>query len=183
MSRHYEEGFVGTPHAGVEIAQAEVKAGPIVVRSPAVGDGYFPADDDGVLGGGRFVPGDLVRRTARGHVSRRAHLGRHQRRRAQAEPARSRGAAAEFPGVKQAVVFGVPSALRGEEPVACVAGEGLDAAAVLRFCQQTLAPWQMPRDVWIVEEIPATERGKINRRALAARYLAREAGGSASGGG
>ena len=72
----------------------------------------------------------------------------------------------------QVVVFGVASALRGEEPVACVAGAGLDAAAVQRFCHETLSPWQVPRAVWIVAEIPANERGKISRRALAARYAA-----------
>jgi len=30
----------------------------------------------------------------------------------------------------------------------------------------------VPRDVWLVDEIPANERGKISRRALAEDYLA-----------
>ena len=172
--RLYEEGFVGTPLPGVELEQEGEEAGPIVVRSAAVGDGYFPAADDAVLGGGSFVPGDLVRRTARGlYLAGRTSdiinvAGR------KLNPLEVEARLAECPGVRQAVVFGVPSALRGEEPVACVAGEGLDEAGVLRFCQQTLSPWQTPRAVWLVDEIPATERGKINRRALAASYLARK---------
>ncbi len=173
--RRYEEGYVGTPLPRVEIAQEGKEAGPIVVRSAAVGDGYFPTGQPGGLGAGRFVPGDLVRRTERGlYLTGRTSdvinvAGR------KLNPLEVEARVAECPGVTQAVVFGVPSVLRGEEPVACVAGPGLDAAAVLRFCQQALSPWQMPRDVWIVEEIPASERGKINRRALAAQYLARRA--------
>ncbi len=170
----YQDGYVGTPLPGVEIEQEGEEPGPIVVRSPAVGDGYFPAADEAVLGGGSFVPGDLVHRTPRGlYLTGRTSdiinvAGR------KLNPLEVEARLAECPGVRQAVVFGVPSALRGEEAVACVAGEGLEAAGILRFCQQTLSPWQTPRAIWLVDEIPATERGKINRRDLAARYLARE---------
>ena len=77
------------------------------------------------------------------------------------------------PGINQAVVFGVASPLRGEEPVACVAAEhGVDSGTVLRFCQTQLSAWQVPKDIWIVDEIPVNERGKINRRFLAERYKA-----------
>lgn len=173
--RHYEESYVGTPLPGVEIAQEGEEAAPIVVRSAAVGDRYFPDGDAGGLGAGRFVPGDLVRRTGRGLylTGRTSDLINVAGRKL--NPPEVEARMAECPGVTQAVVFGVPSALRGEEPVACVTGEGIDAAGVLRFCQQTLSPWQVPRDVWVVGEIPASGRGKISRRALAASYLARAA--------
>jgi acyl-CoA synthetase (AMP-forming)/AMP-acid ligase II len=82
----------------------------------------------------------------------------------------------ECPGVRQAVLFAVPSALRGEEAVACVAGEGIDAVGVLRFCREHLSQWQTPRDVWIVPEIAVNERGKISRRLLAENYLATRPG-------
>jgi acyl-CoA synthetase (AMP-forming)/AMP-acid ligase II len=66
--------------------------------------------------------------------------------------------------------------LRGEEPVACVTVEpGIDSAIVLRFCQTQLSAWQVPKDIWIVDDIPVNERGKINRRFLAERYRTREA--------
>ena len=177
----YDEGYVGTPLPGVEIEQEGAEAGPIVVRSPAVGDGYFPAADDAVLGGGSFVPGDLVRRTARGLclTGRTSDVINVAGRKL--NPFEVEACVEACPGVRQAVVFAVPSPHRGEEPVACVVGDGLDEAAVLRHCQQTLASWQTPRAVWIVDEIPATERGKINRRDLAARYLAREAVEPAAG--
>lgn len=168
-----EDGFVGTPLPGVEVVAEGENAGPVQVRSAAVGDGYFPEPDATVLGGGRFVPGDLVRRSARGlHLAGRTSevinvAGR------KLNPLEVEARLAACPGVTQAVVFGVPSALRGEEPVACVAGAGVEAAEVLRFCHETLSAWQVPRDVWVVEEIPADERGKISRRALAERYRAR----------
>jgi acyl-CoA synthetase (AMP-forming)/AMP-acid ligase II len=37
-----------------------------------------------------------------------------------------------------------------------------------------LSAWQVPKDIWIVDEIPANERGKINRRELARQYAARQ---------
>jgi acyl-CoA synthetase (AMP-forming)/AMP-acid ligase II len=171
--RRYEDGFVGTPLKGVDIAHAE-ETGPITVSGPAVGDGYFPVSDAAVLGDGRFVPGDLVKRTERGLylVGRTSDVINVAGRKL--NPLEVEARLAEFPGVRQAVVFGIESALRGEEPIACVAGEGLTRDALLRFCQETLSAWQVPRDVWLVGEIPANERGKINRRALAASYRARQ---------
>jgi len=166
-----EEGFVGTAMDGVSLTARE--DGRIEVRSAAVGDGYFPEEDRAVLDGTRFVPGDLVRLTDRGLVlagrasdfinvaGRKLHPGDVER------------CIANFPGVRQVTVFGVTSPTRGEEPVACVAGEGVEPAALLRHCATTLPAWQMPRDVWLVPEIPADERGKTSRRDLAARYRAK----------
>lgn len=167
----YEEGFVGKPLFGVDIACAEA-TGPISVSGAAVGDGYYPESEEAVLGGGYFVPGDLVRRTPRGlylagRTSDVINVGGRK-----LNPLEIEARLAEFPGVKQAVVFGVASSLRGEEPVACIAGEGLQREALLRFCQENLSPWQVPRDIWLVGEIPGNERGKISRRALAESYRA-----------
>jgi acyl-CoA synthetase (AMP-forming)/AMP-acid ligase II len=140
-----------------------------------VGDGYFPKSDAAVLGGGYFVPSDLVRSTERGLylVGRTSELINIAGRKL--NPLDVEARLEEFPGVRQAVVFGIHSGLRGEEPVACVAGEDLERDALLRFCQEKLSAWQVPRDVWVVGEIPANERGKFNRRALAKTYLARRA--------
>jgi acyl-CoA synthetase (AMP-forming)/AMP-acid ligase II len=166
------DGFVGLPMHGVDLVQGEA-GGPIAVRGPAVADGYFPEEDEPVLGAGRFVPGDLVQRTERGLqlVGRTSEIINVAGRKL--NPLEVEARLAEFPGVKQVIVFGVESVSRGEEPVACVVGEDLASESLLRFCRQTLSAWQVPRDVWIVGEIPANERGKINRRALAESYRAR----------
>ena len=166
-----EEVRWATAMDGVAITLRE--DGRIEVRSPAVGDGYFPEEDPAALDGTRFVPGDLVRTTRARPRTGRAGERLHQCRGAQAESGRSRTLLADFPGVREAVVFGVASATRGEEPIACVAGDGIDPAALLRHCAAALPAWQVPRDVWIVPEIPTDERGKTSRRELAERYRAR----------
>ncbi|MEP6671757.1 MAG: class I adenylate-forming enzyme family protein [Chthoniobacter sp.] len=170
--RNYEDGFVGTPMQGVEIEHGSQEAGPIQVRSAAVGDGYFPTEDRETLHSGRFVPADLVQRGERGLylVGRTSEVINVAGRKLNPHEVEAR--LAEFPGVRQAVVFGVESVLRGEEPVACIAGDNIGREAILRFCQEKLSSWQVPRDVWLVGEIPTNERGKISRRTLAESYRA-----------
>ncbi len=167
-----EEGFVGQPMRGVEISPVGEPGGAIEVRSAAVGDDYFPQSDRSQLGGGRFIPGDLVCCDTRGLrlVGRASEVINIAGRKL--NPLEVEARLAEFPGVRQVVVFGVPSALRGEEAVACVAGEGIESPAMMRFCQSRLSGWQIPREVWIVPEIPTNERGKISRRSLAESFLA-----------
>ena len=87
-------------------------------------------------------------------------------------PAEVESCLRKIAGVRDVMVFGVPSASRGEEPVACVVGE-VNADDLKRHCQTVLASWQTPRDFWIVEALPFNERGKRNRRALADAYLSR----------
>ncbi len=170
----YANGFAGTPMQGVTIDRGSAEEpSQITVRSAAVADGYYPEPDEEVLGAGRFTPSDLVRFEGAGmFIEGRASdviniAGR------KLNPAEIEARILRFPGVRQVVVFGVPSQLRGEEPVVCVAGEkNVTAAEVLRFCRAELSEWQQPRDAWIVDEIPVNERGKISRRMLAERYRA-----------
>ena len=168
-----EEGFVGAAMCGADIAP--LADGRIAVRGAAVGEGYHPEPDEAVLGGGRFIPGDLVECSPRGLriVGRASDVINVAGRKL--NPAEIEQRLLQCPGVRAAVVFGVPSRLRGEEPVACVAGAGIDAGAVIEFCRAHLSLWQVPRDVWIVPEIAVSERGKISRRVLAANYLAAHA--------
>jgi acyl-CoA synthetase (AMP-forming)/AMP-acid ligase II len=169
----YEEGFVGTPMRGVRVEGGDGDGAAIAVHSAAVGDGYFPEAEPETLGPGRFVPADLVRRTEQGMylVGRVSDVINVAGRKL--NPLEVEARLADFPGVRQAVVFGVRSELRGEEAIACVAGHGLEREALLRFCRERLSAWQVPRDVWVVPAIPVNERGKISRRALAEQYRRR----------
>jgi long-chain acyl-CoA synthetase len=135
-----------------------------------VGQGYYPEEAPEVLGEGRFVPGDLVKLAERGmYITGRATdviniAGR------KLNPAEVEELLARCPGVRQVVVFGVASALRNEEAVACVSGSA-EEEAVLRYARTVLSGWQVPKDIWRVEEVPVNDRGKVSRRELARAYL------------
>lgn len=164
------EGCVGDAVRGVRLVHDEV-SGRVEVHGPAVGEGYFPEPEDAVLGGGRFVPGDLVHRTPHGlvlagRVSDFINVAGRK-----LNPASVESRLRAMPGVRDVVVFGIPSALRGEEPVACVVGE-VTGADLRAFCSANLAEWEVPRDFWIVSALPVNERGKMSRRALAESYAA-----------
>lgn len=167
----HEDGFVGMPMKNVRVTLRDESAHSLIdVRSEAVGDGYFPQDEPEALSDRRFTPGDLVEKTARGlRIAGRVTdviniAGR------KLNPMEIEARLLRFPSVRQVVVFGVPSLLRHEEAVACVAGD-VSAAALMQFAHAELGAWQVPKDIWIVDEIPANERGKISRRELARRYL------------
>jgi hypothetical protein len=40
----------------------------------------------------------------------------------------------------------------------------------MAHAQTVLSSWQVPKDIWLVEEIPANDSGKISRRDLAKRF-------------
>jgi long-chain acyl-CoA synthetase len=168
-----EDGFVGQAMKGVaiEMVDPDASASRIRVQSAAVGDGYFPESDETKLGGGLFVPDDLLNKTANGFriVGRTSDLINVAGKKV--NPAEVEAHLLRFSGVRQAVVFGRASLLRNEEVVACVvASTGVSELELLEFCRRELSGWQVPKRVFIVDAIPVTERGKISRRELARRF-------------
>ena len=72
------------------------------------------------------------------------------------------------PSVAEAVAFGVPHATWGEEVAAAVVlREPQNESAILAFCRERLADFKCPKKVYIVETIPRTATGKIQRGAVA----------------
>jgi acyl-CoA synthetase (AMP-forming)/AMP-acid ligase II len=72
------------------------------------------------------------------------------------------------PAVAEAVAFGVPHATWGEEVAAAVVlREPQTEAQILGFCKERLADFKRPKKVYIVESIPRTASGKIQRGAVA----------------
>jgi long-chain acyl-CoA synthetase len=168
-----EDGFVGQAMEGVaiEMVDPDTPASRIRVRSAAVGDGYFPESDEAKLGGGLFVPDDLLNKTANGFriVGRTSDVINVAGKKV--NPAEVEAHLLRFSGVRQAVVFGRASILRNEEVAACVvASPGVSEVELLEFCRRELSGWQVPKRVFIVDAIPVTERGKISRRELARRF-------------
>jgi acyl-coenzyme A synthetase/AMP-(fatty) acid ligase len=154
---------------GLEMVDPTAAASQIRVRSAAVGDGYFPEPDKERLADGVFVPDDLLTRRGggfqiAGRVSDLINVAGKK-----VNPAEVEAYLLRFSGVRQAVVFGCPSLLRNEEVVACVVAD-LTEAKLLDFCRAELSSWQVPKRIFMVEEIPANERGKTSRRDLARRF-------------
>lgn len=79
------------------------------------------------------------------------------------------------PCVAEAVAFGMPHPTWGEEvAVAVVLKEPSPEAALIEHCKQHLADFKVPKKVHIVEQIPRTATGKIQRRAVAAAFAGGE---------
>ncbi|MEY2562431.1 MAG: long-chain acyl-CoA synthetase [Verrucomicrobiota bacterium] len=168
-----EHGFVGEPMSAValELLEPDSLATRVRVQSEAAGDGYFPQPDKEKLGLGSFVPDDLLSRGAEGFriVGRVSDLINVAGKKV--NPAEVEAELLRFSGVRAAVVFGRESILRNQEVAACVVAEdGVREPALLEFCRGRLSGWQVPKRIFLVKEIPVNERGKINRRELAAKF-------------
>jgi acyl-CoA synthetase (AMP-forming)/AMP-acid ligase II len=75
--------------------------------------------------------------------------------------------------VIEAATVGVPDAVYGEEVVSYVVtrpGTPVDADELLRYCATVLPAFKTPKQIVISASLPKTERGKLDRRALAARW-------------
>lgn len=175
-ARLEEAGFVGQPMEGtrLELLEPDAPASRIRIQTAAAGDGYFPEPDAERLGGGFFVPDDLLSRSGDGFriVGRVSDVINVAGKKV--NPAEVEAELLRFDGVRAAVVFGRESVLRNEEVAACVAASaGVRETELLEFCRQRLSGWQVPKRIFFVDEIPANERGKISRRELAERFSSR----------
>jgi fatty-acyl-CoA synthase len=73
------------------------------------------------------------------------------------------------PAIQQAAVVGLPDDRLQEVPVAFVIpkpGAALTAEDVLTFCRGKIASFKVPRHVLLVEELPMTSSGKIQKAKL-----------------
>lgn len=172
-----ERGTVGTPIDGVEVTLAPCAGEPgdgvsapgrVVVRSPAVASGYLPAGDP-CLTAGRFETADLA-------VWRGGELALAGRlddlinvKGKKVNPREVEQVLRGLDEVEEVRVFGMRGAAGGATVVraviACRPG-ALAAEDVLAWCRDRLGDHQVPRSVVLVESLPRTDRGKIDRDAL-----------------
>jgi acyl-coenzyme A synthetase/AMP-(fatty) acid ligase len=79
-------------------------------------------------------------------------------------------------GILEAAAVGVPDKIYGEEVVCYVVakpGSGLTEASVSRHCEAFLPPPKMPKQIFIVADLPKSDRGKVLRDRLRADWTAR----------
>ncbi len=172
-----ERGSLGTPVDGVEITLEPVAGsesgdassrGSVTVASPAVARGYLP-DTDPSLADGRFRTRDLA-------VLRDGELFLEGRlddlinvRGKKVDPREVDAILRRLDGVEDAVTLGVVPAGENERIVrsfvACRPGR-LSYETVQTWCRRHLAGHKIPRSIVLLEEIPRTARGKLDRAAL-----------------
>jgi acyl-CoA synthetase (AMP-forming)/AMP-acid ligase II len=84
------------------------------------------------------------------------------------------------PAVAEAVAFGVPHPVWGEEVAAAVVlRHTASDSELLAWCRDRLAAFKCPARLHIVEAIPRTATGKIQRLSVAARFAAGADAGAA----
>ena len=78
-------------------------------------------------------------------------------------------------GILDAAAIGVPDKIYGEEVVCYVVAKeaGLTEGSVRQHCQQYLPPAKMPKQIFIVPDLPKSDRGKVLRDKLREDWVAR----------
>ena len=158
-------GTVGFPLPGIS---ARIVDGELQVRGPAIFAGYWRNDaaSAAAFDDGWFKTGDLASVSEDGYYTL---LGRKSDLIISGGfniyPREIEDLLTEQPGVREAAVVGVEDPLRGEVPVAYIAGDA-DAEELERVCREKLASFKVPRRFIRVDSIPRTALGKIQKHLL-----------------
>ena len=75
----------------------------------------------------------------------------------------------EHPSISQAAAIGIPDPIYGEEVVCYVVpkpGEDISEDAIKQHCAKSLPAFKAPKKVYIVEDLPKSDRGKVLRDKL-----------------
>ena len=174
-------GSIGLPCAGVELAIRDDAGDPvprgeigeIVTRAGTAMSGYWNLPDEtaATLKDGWIYTGDLGHQDADGYVylaGRKKHMiirGGENVYPSEVEPI-----LLEAPGVRDAVILGLPDETWGEIVVAAVTRDSDDAEAeaeaIIAHCKHRLASYRCPERIYFVDEMPHNAAGKILRHVL-----------------
>jgi acyl-CoA synthetase (AMP-forming)/AMP-acid ligase II len=150
-------GYVGDVHAGEWID-------PVATAAVLDADGWVTTGDLGVLGadGNLRLAGRVTEMYIRGGYN--------------VYPAEVESVLGDVPGVAQVAVVGAPDPVLGDVGAAFVVpGPGAEApglAALRAACRGRLADYKAPDRLYVVDALPVTTMGKIDKRALAATAAA-----------
>ncbi len=181
-------GTVGVPFPSTEVRIVdpadpsqdveEDDSGELLVRGPQVFQGYWNRPDEtakALVEGGWIRTGDIVVMDADGFITivdRIKELiitGGFNVYPSQVEEALRR-----VPGVADAAVVGLPDGSGGERVVAAVvpdAGVSLDPEQVREASREHLTGYKVPREVFILDELPRSLIGKVLRREVRTHLL------------
>jgi len=178
-SEALQVGSVGAALPGIEIRLVDDDgqppddgdAGEICIRGANLFSGYWPDGAGGPDADGWFATGDV------GFLDDSGDLFLVDRLKElvivsgfNVYPVEVEDVVEEVPGVEEAAVIGVTDDLTGEAVVAYVRAPGQDAdaiaAAVREHCATRLARFKQPARVEVVDELPRTVTGKVQKGRL-----------------
>lgn len=149
-------------------------AGEVVIQGPNVIDGYsnnpeanassfitgwFRTGDQGILDDGGYL--SLI-----GRLKEMINRGGEK-----IAPREIDDVLMQHPAVGEAVAFGSPHPSLGEEVVAAVVlKQPVSEKELIAFARERLADYKVPRKLYIVDKIPTTATGKVQRRAVASTF-------------
>ena len=178
-------GSVG-PGTGVNVSIMDLKGahlprgqrGEVVIQGPNVVDGYEnnPEANAASFTNGWFRTGDQGYLDVDGYLTLTGRIKELINRGGEKiAPREIDEVLLAHPAVAEAVAFGFAHPTWGEEVAAAVVlREPQTEAAILAYCKERLADFKRPKKLYIVETIPRTATGKIQRGAVA-KALAQEA--------
>jgi acyl-CoA synthetase (AMP-forming)/AMP-acid ligase II len=167
-------------HVGIMNAEGELlkrgEHGEIVISGPNVINGYENNPDANASSFTRewFRTGDQGFLDAEGYLTLVARIKELINRGGEKiSPREIDELLLQHPAVAEAVSFGVPHKMWGEEVAAAVVlkeDATASAADLVAFCKERMADFKCPKKIHLTTTIPRTATGKIQRRVVAAAY-------------
>jgi malonyl-CoA/methylmalonyl-CoA synthetase len=172
---------VTDPETGKELAREEI--GMIEVKGPNVFKGYWRMPEKTAAEfrpDGFFITGDLGKIDERGYV----HIvGRGKdliiTGGFNVYPKEVETEIDSLPGVAESAVIGLPHPDFGEGVLACVvprSGATLDGASIVAALKSKIAGFKVPKQVFVVPELPRNTMGKVQKKLLREHHRALFAG-------
>ena len=174
-------GSIGLPLPGVAVRllredgeEADVgEVGEIVVRSPGVAVGYHGKPElfaARIIADGWLRTGDLAHADADGYlyfhgrIDDMLNVGGEN-----VYPQTVESLIRQYPGVADVAVVGGPHATKGQVPVAFVVAEPaatLNPELIKQFCLENGPAFAHPRRVMVLDKLPISTIGKLDRKRL-----------------
>jgi benzoate-CoA ligase family protein len=170
-----------------DVVTAPDAPGYLQVRGPSLATGYWRRDaaTRAAFQGEWLATGDVYRRSIDGYWT---FLGRNndmiKAGGIWVSPAEVEGVLVEHPDVLEAAVVGGRDPDGLEVAVAFLVprtGHAIDAAGIESHCRSRMAAFKRPRRIEVIEQLPKTPTGKIQRFALRERLAARPGGDVVAG--
>ncbi|TMC09012.1 MAG: long-chain fatty acid--CoA ligase [Chloroflexi bacterium] len=147
-------------------------AGRLLVRTSTMFRGYAQGAGAGTFVDGFYDTGD------RAHVDGAGHLFIDGRKATfinvggrKVNPDRVERLIGEHPRVREVAVYGMETGDAEEVHAAVVPTAALAVEDLLEWCRSRLSPYEVPHRVRLLEDLPRTGLGKVDRRGLAAEEL------------